>query len=76
MPRTVLKMTPVSAPLPPHEQSILNSLVYTALCTEEIFSILNKVNVPEREEALRVALHWSLTRGLVDDEEQEITCDV
>ena len=68
MPRTVLKVTPVSAPLPPHEQSILNSLVYTKLCDHEIFSILNKVSVPEREEALRVALHWSLTHGLVDDE--------
>lgn len=70
MPRTVLKVTPVSAPLPPHEQSILNSLVYTALCTEEIFSILNKVNVPQREAALENALHWALTHGLVDDEEQ------
>ena len=70
MPRTVLKVTPVSAPLPPHEQSILNSLVYTALCTEEIFSILNKVNVPQREAALEDALHWALTHSLVDDEEQ------
>lgn len=69
MPRTVLKVTPVSAPLPPHEQSILNSLVFTALCTEEIFSILNKVNVPEREVALEEALRWSLTHGLVDDEQ-------
>lgn len=69
MPRTVLKVTPVSAPLPPHEQSILNSLVFTALCNQEIFSILNKVNVPEREEALREALRWSLVHGLVDDEQ-------
>ena len=71
MPRTVLKVTPVSAPLPPHEQSILNTLVFTALCTEEIFSILNKVNVPQREAALEDALHWALTHSLVDDEEQE-----
>lgn len=71
MPRIVLSETPVSAPLPPHEQSILNSLVFSALCKQEIFSILNKVNVPEREEALREALRWSLTHGLVDDEEQE-----
>lgn len=70
MPRTVLKMTPVSAPLPPHEQSILNSLVYTKLCDPEIFSILNKVNVPEREAALQEALRWSLVHSLVDDEEQ------
>lgn len=70
MPRTVLKVTPETAPLPPHEQSILNSLVYTALCTEEIFSILGKVNVPEREAALQEALRWSLVHDLVDDEEQ------
>ena len=69
MPRIVLKTTPVSAPLPPHEQSILNSLVFTALCTEEIFSILNKVNVPERESALQEALRWSFTHNLVDDEQ-------
>lgn len=70
MARIVLKATPETAPLPPHEQSILNSLVYTALCTEEIFSILNKVNVPEREAALQEALRWSLTHSLVDDEQE------
>ena len=69
MPRTVLKVTPVSAPLPPHEQSILNSLVYTALCTEEIFSILNKVAEEQRKEALYAALEWSVNHSLVDDEE-------
>ena len=69
MPRIVLKKSPVSAPLPPHEQSILNSLVFTALCTKEIFSILNKVDTPKREAALREALRWSLTHSLVDDEQ-------
>ena len=75
MQRTVLKGGS-REPLPPHEQSILNSLVYTALCTEEIFSVLNKVSVTARGDALYTALHWALTHGLVDDEEQEFTCDV
>ena len=57
------------APLPPQEQSVLNTLVYSALCTEEIFSILNKVNEEQRGDALRIALDWSLTHCLVDDEE-------
>lgn len=69
MPRTVLKLSPVSAPLPPHEQSILNTLVFTALCTEEIFSILNKVNEEQRKEALREALEWGINHSLVDDEQ-------
>lgn len=69
MPRTVLKLTPETAPLPPHEQSILNSLVYSALCTEEIFSILNKASEEQRKEALREALEWSINHSLVDDEQ-------
>lgn len=69
MPRTVLKLTPETAPLPPHEQSILNSLVYSALCTEEIFSILNKTSEEQRKEALREALEWSINHSLVDDEQ-------
>lgn len=69
MPRTVLKLTPETAPLPPYEQSILNSLVFTALCTEEIFSILNKTSEEQRKEALREALEWSINHGLVDDEQ-------
>lgn len=68
MPRTVLKVTISKEPLPPHEQSILNGLVYTALCTEEIFSILSKVGVPQREQALRDALDWSFTHDLVTPE--------
>lgn len=68
MQRIVLKGGP-NEPLPPHEQSILNSLVYTALCTEEIFSVLNKVNVPARGNALYTALEWSINHGLVDDEQ-------
>lgn len=69
MPRTVLKLSPETAPLPPHEQSILNSLVFTALCTEEIFSILNKTSEEQRKEALREALEWAINHSLVDDEQ-------
>lgn len=68
MPRTVLKCTGKDMPLPPHEQSILNSLVYTALCTEEIFSILNKTSEEQRKEALYIALEWSVNHNLVDNE--------
>ena len=69
MPRTVLKLTPETAPLPPHEQSILNTLVFTALCTEEIFSILNKASEEQRKEALREALEWGINHCLVDNEQ-------
>ena len=69
MPRTVLKLTPETAPLPPHEQSILNTLVFTALCTGEIFSILNKASEEQRKEALREALEWSINHYLVDNEQ-------
>lgn len=69
MPRTVLKLTPETAPLPPHEQSILNTLVFTALCTEEIFSILNKTSEEQRKEALREALEWGINHCLVDNEQ-------
>lgn len=69
MPRTVLKCTGNSEPLPPHEQSLLNSLVYTALCKEEIFSILSKVDTPQREAALQEALRWSIAHDLVTDEQ-------
>ena len=68
MPRTVLKVTTSKEPLPPHEQSVLNSLVFKQLCTEEIFSILKTVNVIQREEALKEALRWSLVHDLVSDE--------
>lgn len=69
MPRVVLKATGSKEPLLPHEQSVLNGLVFTALCTPEIFSILSKVGVPQREQALRDALDWSLTHDLVTPEE-------
>lgn len=69
MPRTVLKLSPETAPLPPYEQSILNSLVFTALCTEEIFSILNKTSEEQRKEALREALEWGINHCLVDNEQ-------
>lgn len=68
MPRIVLKSNLTEEPLPPHEQSVLNGLVFTALCTEEIFSVLSKVGVPQREQALKDALDWSLTHDLVSDE--------
>ena len=68
MPRTVLKITYNNGELPPHEQSILNSLVFQALCTEEIFSILKSVDTPQREAALKLALEWSITHDLVSDE--------
>ena len=68
MSRIVLKVTGNKEPLPPHEQSVLNGLVYTALCTPEIFSILSKVGVPQREQALKDALDWSFTHDLVSDE--------
>lgn len=68
MPRTVLKLSPETAPLPPHEQSILNSLVFVKLCDYEIFSVLNKTSEEQRKEALREALEWSINHGLADDE--------
>ncbi len=69
MPRTVLKCTGTNEPLPPHEQSLLNQLVFTRLCNEEIFSILSKVDTPQREAALQEALRWSIAHDLVTDEQ-------
>lgn len=69
MPRIVLKRPSNTTELPPHEQSILNSLVFTALCTKEIMSILSKVDAPQREAALQEALRWSLVHDLVADEQ-------
>lgn len=71
MPRNTLKLVGNHEPLPPHEQSILNGLVFTALCTEEIFSILSKVGVPQREQALRDALDWSFTHDLCTPEQED-----
>lgn len=68
MPRVVLKITGNKEPLPPHEQSLLNQLVFKRLCNEEIFSILKTVDVIQREEALKEALRWSLVHDLVSDE--------
>lgn len=68
MPRTVLKVTASHEPLPPHEQSILNSLVFTLLCNHEVMSILSKVDTPQREAAMQEALRWSLVHDLVADE--------
>lgn len=69
MPRIVLKCTGNAAELPPHEQSLLNQLVFTSLCNKEIFSILSKVDTPQREAAMQEALRWSLAHDLVSDEQ-------
>jgi len=69
MPRIVLKATGNDMPLPPHEQSLLNQLVFTRLCNEEIMSILSKVNAPQREAAMQEALRWSIVHNLVADED-------
>lgn len=71
MPRIILKHSASDMSLQPQDQAILNTLVYTALCTQEIFSILNKVDVTRREDALQEALKWGLTHGLVDDDEED-----
>lgn len=67
MPRTALKGGS-HEPLPPHEQSLLNQLVFRLLCNTEVFSLLSKVDKPQREAALQEALRWSLVHDLVDDE--------
>ena len=69
MPRIILEHSASDMSLQPQDQAILNTLVFTALCTQEIFSILNKVDVTRREDALQIALKWGLTHGLVDDDE-------
>lgn len=56
-------------PLPPHEQSLLNTLVFTALCNEEVMSILSKVDATQREAAMHGAINWCLIHGLVEDEQ-------
>lgn len=68
MARIILKHV-VSGPLAPHDQSILNTLVYSALCRADIFSILSKIGSVQRELALEDALHWALTHDLVADEQ-------
>ena len=68
MPRIALKGG-TSEPLPPHEQSLLNTLVFTLLCNREVFSLLNKISEPERHDALYNAIEWCVTHGLVDDEQ-------
>ena len=69
MPRIILKSTGNNEPLPPHEQSLLNQLVFTRLCNKEIMSILSKVDTPQREAAMQEALRWSLVHDLVSDEQ-------
>lgn len=68
MPRIVLKGGS-HEPLPPHEQSLLNTIVFRQLCNVEAFSILSKVDVSQREAAIQEALRWSLAHGLVADEQ-------
>lgn len=69
MPRIVLKSTGNAAALLPHEQSLLNSLVFKLLCNTEVFSLISKVDKPQREAALQEALRWSLVHDLVADEQ-------
>ena len=65
---TILKVTDSHEPLPPHEQSLLNQLVFRLLCNEEVMSLLSKVDEPQREAALQEALRWSLVHDLVTDD--------
>lgn len=69
MPRIVLKSTGNKEPLPPHEQSLLNQLVFKLLCNTEVFSLLSGVDAPQREAAMQEAMRWSLVHDLVADEE-------
>lgn len=69
MPRIVLKSTGNKEPLSPYEQSLLNSLVFKLLCNTDVFSLLSKVDAPQREAAMQEALRWSLVHGLVADEQ-------
>jgi len=69
MPRVVLKRTGNNEPLPPHEQSLLNQLVFKLLCNTEVFSLLSSVDAPQREAAMQEALRWSLVHDLVADEQ-------
>lgn len=69
MARIVLKCHGSSEPLPPHEQSLLNQLVFRLLCNTEVFSLLSKVDKPQRESALQEALRWSLVHDLVADDD-------
>ena len=71
MPRIVLKNNLTEEPLPPHEQSVLNSVVYSRLCCAEVFSLIKGVNTEQRAEALHIALDWGINHCLVDDEEKE-----
>lgn len=49
------------------EQSVLNSTVFTALCSQEIWSIIGKLTPEQRSDALQLAFEWSTTHGLCDD---------
>ena len=69
MPRIVLKGGS-HEPLPPHEQSLLNTIVFRQLCNAEVFSLLSKVDKLQREAALQEALKWCLVHDLVADDEQ------
>ena len=68
MPRIVLKSVGNNEPLPPHEQSLLNQLVFKLLCNTEVFSLLSGVDAPQREAAMQEALRWSLVHDLVADD--------
>ncbi len=49
------------------EQSVLNSTVFTALCSQEIWSIIGKLTPEQRSDVLHLAFEWSITHSLCDD---------
>ena len=55
--------------LTPAQQSVLNSTVFTALCNEEIWSIIRPLKPEQRVEALRTAIDWSIAHSLCDDDD-------
>lgn len=54
--------------LSPHEQSILNAVVFTHLCNEEVYSLIKDLDKEARQDAVRLAMEWSLTHGLISDD--------
>ena len=68
MPRIILKSVGNNELLSPHEQSLLNTLVFKLLCNTEVFSLLSGVDAPQREAAMQEALRWSLVHDLVADD--------
>ena len=57
-----------SIALSPYEQSILNAVVFTHLCNEEVYSLIKDLDKEARQDAMRLAMEWSLTHGLISDD--------